>query len=105
MSSIVENYIQKARNGDYSNYINNVFKTIVLYFKKYINKIKIQIRIEKNKLELKKKYKKLGEFVNKSYISDNVIDFSYQDRYFQLNKEIYILDKYLTKLERMKNSF
>ena len=38
-------------------------------------------------------------------MSDNVIDFSYQDRYFQLNKEIYILDKYLTKLERMKNSF
>ena len=105
MSGLVENYIEKAKSGEYSTFVNNIFKRVIYYVKKYLNKIKIQIRIEKNKLELKRKYKILGQFINNSYLSENVIDFSYKDKYFQLNKEIYILNKYLSKLERMKNSF
>ena len=65
---------------------------------------KIQIEIEKTKIELNKKYKELGKFISSAYLDEKVRDFSYKEEYFLLNKEIYLIRQYLNKLTEEKKS-
>ena len=65
---------------------------------------KIKIEIEKCKLELRRKYRELGEFINKSFLEEKVKDFSYKEKYFELNREIQRLKKYLNILKKNINS-
>ena len=95
------------KNFDFKNLpkrINQYLKAIKSTTQVLTTKSKIQIEIEKTKLELNKKYKQLGEFVSIVYLNEKVRDFSYKEEYFLLNKEIYLIKQYLNKLVADKNS-
>ena len=103
MTDFVETYINRIRK-------KNILKKIILFFKnilnsseKYTNKGRIHIEIEKNKLERKGKYLKLGKFVSRMFKEENVIDFSYKEKFFELNEDIKKIDYYLEKLDEDKN--
>tara|TARA_B110000014_G_C19819721_1_gene425277 strand:- start:149 stop:466 length:318 start_codon:yes stop_codon:yes gene_type:complete len=103
MTDFVETYIDRIKR-------KNILKKIILFFKntlvsseKYTNKGRIHIEIEKNKLERKAKYLILGKFVSRMFKKENVIDFSYKEKFFELNDEIKKIDHYLDKLYKDKN--
>ena len=79
-------------------------------FIKYINLLKRKsrkvsnlsskkIEIEKTKLDLLKLYYKLGKYVSKKNYNESISDFSYDDDYQSINKNINKLKLYIEKLE------
>ena len=104
MADFVETYIERIR-------AKKILRKIILFFsnflkrsEKYTSKGKIHIEIEKNKLERSKKYFELGKYVSKMYIKEKVIDFSYKEDFFLINKDIKKINNYLKKLSKDKDS-
>ena len=58
-----------------------------------------KIEIEKTKLDLLKLYYKLGKYVSKKNYNERISDFSYDDDYQSINKNINKLKLYIEKLE------
>jgi len=104
MSNLIDDYIKKINTTYISDKLNKTFKKIVIKAKQLTKKGRIQVEIEKCKLELRKKYKELGVFINNVYIDEKVKDFSYKERYFELNREIHRLRNYLDSLKKDKYS-
>jgi len=104
MSNLIDDYIKKINTTYISDKLNKIFKKIVIKAKQLTKKGRIQVEIEKCKLELRKKYKELGVFINNVYIDEKVKDFSYKEKYFELNREIHRLRNYLDSLKKDKYS-
>ena len=58
-----------------------------------------KIEIEKTKLDLLKLYYKLGKYVSKKNYKEKISDFSYDDEYQSINKNINKLKLYIKNLE------
>ena len=58
-----------------------------------------KIEIEKTKLDLLKLYYKLGKYVSKKNYNEKISDFSYDDEYQSINKNINKLKLYIKNLE------
>lgn len=104
MADFVETYIERIRE-------KKILRKLILFFsnflkrsEKYTSKGKIHIEIEKNKLERSKKYFELGKYVSKVHLKEKVIDFSYKEDFFLINKDIKKINDYLKKLSKDKDS-
>ena len=104
MADFVETYIERIRE-------KKILKKLILFFsnflkrsEKYTSKGKIHLEIEKNKLERRKKYFELGKYVSKMHIKEKVVDFSYKEDFFLINKDIKKINDYLKKLSKDKDS-
>ena len=104
MADFVETYIERIRE-------KKILRKLILFFsnflkrsEKYTSKGKIHLEIEKNKLERRKKYFELGKYVSKMHIDEKVIDFSYKEDFFLINKDIKKINDYLKKLSKDKDS-
>lgn len=58
-----------------------------------------KIEIEKTKLDLLKLYYKLGKYVSRKNYYEKISNFSYDDEYQSINKNISKLKLYIEKLE------
>jgi hypothetical protein len=58
-----------------------------------------KLEIKKYNLELLKKHYRLGLYISKKYKSNKVQDFSYDEEYKLMNKEIDLLVNYISKLK------
>ena len=81
-------------------------KTFIKYFnllkrksRKVSNLSSKKIEIEKTKLDLLKLYYKLGKYVSRKNYNEKISDFSYDDEYQSINKNINKLKLYIEKLE------
>lgn len=79
-------------------------------FIKYLNLLKRKSRavsnlsankleIEKTKVDLLKLYYKLGKYVSKKNYNENISDFSYDDEFMIINKNIKKLKSYIQKIK------
>tara|TARA_Y100000996_G_C22271315_1_gene540124 strand:- start:221 stop:529 length:309 start_codon:yes stop_codon:yes gene_type:complete len=99
MSDILDSYISKIDTNNFSKKINfyiNQFK-----FKKteYLRLFVIKIKILRIKIDLKIEIFKLGKFISEKYYEENVVDFSYQEKFFVLNQSINRKKRYIQKLK------
>ena len=81
-------------------------KTFIKYFnllkrksRKVSNISSKKIEIEKTKLDLLKLYYKLGKYVSRKNYNEKISDFSYDDEYQSINKNINKLKLYIKNLE------
>jgi len=104
MSSILDNFVKFliAKKIDNKDKINKVINHIKIGSKKINEQSINKFEIEKNKLGLKKKYYELGKFVSERFLKDKVSDFSYEEKYIELNKEIEKIRKYIKSLNEYK---
>ena len=100
MASTIEKYIQifsdkkKSSKKDIVSIINKIKKKS----KDLGLKGKVKLELEKAKLDLKKNYYKLGMHISKKFISENMKDFSYDDKFKELVDEIKNLQSYIRNL-------
>ena len=92
---------------DFNNKVKDNKKRFSSYFKEVKNKSnnltrysKIKIEIKKCEFELKQMYKNIGEYISHYYKSDKVLDFTYDEKYKKLIKEIEKLKIYIEDLEK-----
>ena len=84
MSDIIDSYISKVDFNNLPKKINHFYKKFDSKRKYFIKLIFVRFFILKARIDLTIKYFKLGKFVSKSFIDENVIDFSYKDKFFYL---------------------
>ena len=65
-------------------------------------KSKIKLEVEKSKLELRKKYYFLGKHVSNSFLKEEKIDFSFDDKFSQIINDIKQLKDYIIKINNGK---
>ena len=104
MADFVETYIERIKEKKFLKKIILFFSDFLKSSEKYTNKGKVHIEIEKSKLERSKEYFELGKFVSKMYNKEKVIDFSYKEDFFLINKDIEKINNYLKKLSKDKDS-
>ena len=105
MPSTLEKYFQL-----FSNKTRTSKKDIVSFITKIKKgskdlsiKGKTKLELEKAKLDLRKKYYKLGMYITNKFTSDNIYDFSYDDKFKELIDEIKSLQSYIYSLSNKKN--
>ncbi len=59
-----------------------------------------KLEINKCRLKLSKKKLNLGMYISKKYRINKIQDFSYDEDYKSMNKEIILLENYIEKLKR-----
>ena len=99
MSDILDSYISKIDVGSFPKRINDSISRINSRKNRFIKLITIRFEILKIKLELKFDYMKLGKFISKKYDKEDVIDYSYQEKFFLLNHDIARKNRYIKKLK------
>ena len=67
---------------------NRLFKKAIYKSEEYTNKGIKQIEIEKLKWKLKKTYSKLGQYIYKNNVNDNVVDYSDDEMFILLINKI-----------------
>ena len=96
------------------NKINQILNKLAEYnnkkkFTDYFSKIKKngkilsnrslnEIELNKCKMELAKKYYLLGKYISGKYYNENVLDFSYDEEYKKMSKDIYKLKDYIKNI-------
>ena len=65
----------------------------------FVGYSKVKLELEKCKYDLKKEYRKVGEYVINQYYDNNVIDFTYDEKYINMLEEIDKIKIYIKKLE------
>jgi len=86
----------KIRYDKLNNYLN-VFKNKSI---KILSSSKTKIEIEKCKIELSSEYKKIGRYISKKYLEEDVINFTYDDKYKLHVDKIKKLILYINKLKK-----
>ena len=81
------------------------FYSVQSFGKKFTEKSKIQIEVEKLKWELNKKYQELGKYVSHKKETKSVIDFSHDSVYLQKINEIIKLKCYIEERLKSKGTF
>ena len=84
---------------------NKYYYSVLSMGKKFFEKGKIQIEVEKLKLELNKKYRELGKYVTQKKEIKSAIDFSHDQVYLQKINEIIKLKLYIEDRFKSKRSF
>ena len=104
MSSIFDKYLEslyeKKIVGEKK--IKDLFNSVKNNSKELSIKGKIKFEVEKTKLELKKKYIKLGKHVSKQFFNEEMTDFIYDEKFSKINQEIENLKNYISKVENKK---
>ena len=80
--------------------INNL-KPNIFYFSK---NIQIKIDIEISKVELKKKCYLLGKHISEKNIQEQIIDYTYDEKFKSLMNEIKVIYDYIKKLKNDKKN-
>ena len=96
------------------NKINQILNKLAEYnnkkiFTDYLSKIKKngkilsnrslnEIELNKCKMELAKKYYLLGKYISRKYYNENILDFSYDEEYKKMSKDIYKLKDYIKNI-------
>ena len=101
MADILDSYIKKINGVNIYQRINDFINTLLNKIKLYFVRLKIQVEIIKIKLELLNNYINLGKYISKYYNEEKIKDFSYQEKYFILNKEINKKNRYIKKLKNI----
>ena len=99
MPDILDSYISKIDVSSIPKKINDYILKIKLQRDRIIKLSTLQFEILRTNLQLKIKYMKLGRFISKNYDEENVIDFSYKEEFFLLNKNIIKKKRYIRKLK------
>ena len=105
---MLESLIEKLNSYKYSlskNY-NYIYKKSYIFSKNILGKSKKRIEFESLNISLKRHYYHLGKYVAKQYLSKGYSDFSVDNQFKSLNKDIKkILNQYneLRIKKRIKN--
>ena len=94
----IVDYLSKVDLEKNKTFIKN-FNLLKRKSRKVSNLSSKKIEIEKTKLDLLKLYYKLGKYVSKKNYNERISDFSYDDDYQSINKNINKLKLYIEKLE------
>ena len=100
MSDIIDSYISKVDFNNLPKKINHFYKKFDIKRKYFFKLIFVRFFILKARIDLTIKYFKLGKFVSKSFIDENVIDFSYKDKFFYINQSISKKKRYIKKISK-----
>lgn len=100
MSDIIDSYISKVDFNNLPKKINHFYQKFDRKRKYFIKLIFVRFFILKARIDLIIKYFKLGKFISKSFIEENVIDFSYKDEFFYINQSISKKKKYIKKISK-----
>ena len=105
MPSVIEKYFQffsnkkKSSKTDLHTFISKVKKET----ESLSLKGKRKLELEKIKLDLKKQYYKLGVYISNKITSENIYDFSYDDKFKEIIDEINSLQSYIKNLSQKEN--
>ena len=104
MPSVIEKYIQlfsEKKNVNKKNLFYFI-KKIKIISKNILRKSKNRLELEKAKIDLKKKYYKLGLYISNYFITKDNYNFQYDDKFKEFIKEIKSLKSYITSLSKNK---
>jgi len=88
------NKLAEFNNNNFKDYLNKLKKKSKVLSDKSIN----EIELNKCKMELAKKYYVLGKYISTKYYNEKILDFSYDEEYKKMNKEVYQLKKYMKNI-------
>tara|TARA_B100001996_G_C18495124_1_gene529204 strand:+ start:113 stop:412 length:300 start_codon:yes stop_codon:yes gene_type:complete len=93
-NKILTKIVEFNNSNNLSDYIDKIKKNSKSFSDKSLN----EIEINKCKMELAKKYYLLGKYMSERYYSDKILDFSYDEEYKKMSKEIAKLKKYIKNI-------
>ena len=104
MASILDDYIDSliSKKKENKQKITDFIDKLKKNSKKINNKSRNRFEIEKNRINLKKKYYELGKYISNKFINDDMSDFSYEEKYNSLNKEIEKIKDYIFNIKKTK---
>ena len=94
LNKILTKIVEFNQSNNLSDYIERIKQNS----KSLSNKSFNEIEINKCKMELAKKYYLLGKYISEKYYSDKILDFSYDEEYKRMSKEIVRLKKYIKNI-------
>tara|TARA_Y100000590_G_C14935441_1_gene719212 strand:+ start:71 stop:391 length:321 start_codon:yes stop_codon:yes gene_type:complete len=65
---------------------------------------KVKLEIKKIKYELNKEFGQLGKYTSEHYLKNNVVDFTYDEKYHEMLDKIKKITIYLASLEKSINN-
>ena len=99
MSDILDSYISKLDTNNFSKKIRFYIKRFKFKKTQFLRLFFIKFRILRVSIDLKIEIFKLGKFISEKYYEENVVDFSYQEKFFVLNQSINRKKRYIQKLK------
>ncbi len=94
LNKILTKIAEFNSSNNLSDYLDKIKKNSKSLSDKSFN----EIEINKCKIELAKKYYLIGKYISEKYYSDKILDFSYDEEYKKMNKEIAKLKKYIKSI-------
>ena len=102
MDSFLEKIISEfdSRSNAYQNQIKKYVDLLKGKSEKVVDAGKIKIEIKKNEFEINSLYKKIGKYVSNQYISDDIVDYTYDDVFLEKLDQIKKINTYLKTLKK-----
>ena len=102
MDSFLEKIISEfdSRSNTYQNQIKKYVDLLKDKSEKVVDAGKIKIEIKKIEFEINSLYKKIGKYISNQYISDDIVDYSYDDVFLEKLDQIKKINKYLKTLKK-----
>tara|TARA_B100000579_G_C22559390_1_gene723620 strand:+ start:146 stop:445 length:300 start_codon:yes stop_codon:yes gene_type:complete len=94
LNKILTKIAEFNSSNNLSDYLDKIKKNSKSLSDKSFN----EIEINKCKIELAKKHYLIGKYISEKYYSDKILDFSYDEEYKKMNKEIVKLKKYIKSI-------
>tara|TARA_Y100001970_G_scaffold189037_1_gene229879 strand:+ start:2457 stop:2774 length:318 start_codon:yes stop_codon:yes gene_type:complete len=94
INQILDKLAKFNNDNNLSGYINKIKKNSKNISEKSLN----EIELSKCKLELTKKYYLLGKYISKKYYNEKILDFSYDEEYKKMCKDIDNIKNYIKNL-------
>ena len=94
INQILNKIVEFNNKNNFKDYLRTVKKKSKILSNKSLN----EIELNKCKMELAKKHYLLGKHVSTKYYNEQILDFSYDEEYKKMVKEIYQLKDYIKNI-------
>ena len=94
INKILNKLVEFNKDHDFSDYLRKIKKSSKILSNKSLN----EIELKKCEMELAKKYYLLGKYISTKYYNEKILDFSYDEEYKKMSKDINKLKNYIKNI-------
>ena len=102
MDSLLEKIISEinSKSNDYQGKLRKYLEVLKGKGEQVVDLGKVKIEIKKIEYEISQLHKDLGKYVSKKYIDEDILDFTYDEKYLEYIEEIKKIKLYLDSLNK-----
>jgi len=102
MDSLLEKIISEinSKSNDYQDKLRTYLEVLRGKSEQVVDLGKVKIEIKKIEYEVNQLHKELGKYISKKYIDEDILDFTYDDKYLEYLEELKKINLYLDSLKK-----